>query len=147
MWTWQASMVVSRSTTWSYFTNKEKIKIYTVFISSLLQIICKKDNQKLFFSKCVFKMSKVFNFTTCTNNSCKCKKIFKGEIWPWSPWCPRKWSSRERGTWPHLVWCCLLPVTVITKSHQNHGPTRNLLQHPPPQFQKHLIPLKSSLLL
>lgn len=49
-----------------------------------------------------------------------CEFIKTPQIWPWSPWCPRRWSSRGRGTWPRPVWCCWLLGAVITESHQNH---------------------------
>lgn len=49
-----------------------------------------------------------------------CEFIKTPQIWPWSPWCPRRWSSRGRGTWPRPVWCCWLLGAEITESHQNH---------------------------
>lgn len=49
-----------------------------------------------------------------------CEFIKTPQIWPWSPWCPRRWSSRGRATWPRPVWCCWSLGAVITESHQNH---------------------------
>lgn len=50
-----------------------------------------------------------------------CEFIKTPQIWPWSPWCPQRWSSRGRGTWPRPVWCCWLLGAVIRVTSESHS--------------------------